>query len=114
MMSKHNVIFLLFLMSEIELPRPEKRGRAVNENMVQSLQNRLLVAVNHVAKPPAKVTTNEPIPPEVITHLAEWARRFEYVLHYKEKKKWFNDVPGDVRHEGREAMVYTIELYWAV
>jgi hypothetical protein len=96
----------------VELPQPNKRRRTENENEMQELQNRILVAVANAPKPPAKITRTEAVDPEIITALTKWAQYYGYVLHYKEKRKHFDDVPFDVKHEGREANVYTIEVYW--
>jgi hypothetical protein len=99
--------------SEIELPRPEKRRRTEDQNRLEGLKNRLLEAVQAAVKPPARVYLGEtPLAPEMVTALTQWAYRYDYVLHYKAKRKRIDDIPGDVRHEGRDASVYTIELYW--
>jgi len=97
---------------EVALPRPEKRRRTDDEGEMQVLQNAILVAINAAPKPPARITRSERVGSDTIAALTKWAFRYGYVLHYKEKKKRFDDIPGDIRHEGREAMVYTIELYW--
>jgi hypothetical protein len=97
--------------NEVELPRPNKRPRA-DPDQVRIFQEIILEAIKGASKSPAKIVQKAPLAPELITILTEWAHRYGYVLHYKEKKKWFDDVPGDIRHEGRHAKVYTIELYW--
>jgi hypothetical protein len=98
---------------EVELPRPEKRLRAVDQNQMRDLQNQILAALKDRLRPPARVQLGEnPLEQERVASLTRWAHHYDYVLHYKEKRKHFDDVPGDVKHEGRYAKVCTIELYW--
>jgi hypothetical protein len=98
---------------EIELPRLEKSQRVVEEqNQFQALQKEILAAVKNAPKPPAKVISKEPLPQEMVTALTQWAYRYAYVLHYKEKRKLVEEDPHALRREYIWVTVYTIELYW--
>jgi hypothetical protein len=96
-------------LNEVELP---VKRLETQDTRLQALQHRILSVVQITTKSPAKIKVPEPVAPKLLAKLVPWAHHFGYVLHYKEKKKRFDDVPDDIRHEGRYAMVYTIEFYW--
>ena len=96
---------------EIKLPI-KQRLREGNPVELKYYKEQILAAVNATNRPPAKVNLKAPLSQEMLTSLSDWAETFDYVLHYKGKRKRFDDVPNDIRHEGRYANVYTLELYW--
>jgi hypothetical protein len=76
------------------------------------LKRQILNAINKTRISPAKFNVPAPLSSDVVELLKEWARGYDYVLNYKEKVKRVEDIPDDIRNEGRDVTFHTIKVYW--
>jgi len=100
---------------EVILPSALKKRKVDvdGRNPELEIKKKILDALNKTKEAPAKVDLSEPLRPNLVELLKNWASSFHYVLLYKVRTVRVDDIPGDVRHEGRDVQVYKIRLYWS-
>lgn len=95
----------------LALPPVQKKRKLDNDTVLAETKKLLISAVNEAKETPAKVQLSGPLSSDLVADLKQWGMP-HYMVHYKEKKKRVECVPGDMRHEMMDVTVYKLEVYW--